>query len=101
MEHNGAIVPNWCFVVTFEVRRNGHGITKRIGWHTFRHSYGTLLKGNGEDVKVVRESLRHANSRITLDTYVQAMTPAKRQAQGKVVGMILPKGITSEAEMEA
>ena len=64
------------------------GIGKRIGWHTFRHAFATLLKANGEDVKVVQESLRHANSRITLDTYTQAVTPAKRQAQAKVVKMI-------------
>ncbi len=74
------------------------GIRKTIGWHTFRHSYATQLKANGEDVKVVQESLRHANSRITLDTYTQAVTPAKRQAQTKVVSMILPKRIqTAEA----
>jgi site-specific recombinase XerD len=69
------------------------GISKPIGWHTFRHSYATHLKANGEDVKVVQESLRHANSRITLDTYTQAVTSAKRQAQTKVVNMILPKRI--------
>jgi len=74
------------------------GIHKTIGWHTFRHSFATQLKANGEDVKVVQESLRHANSRITLDTYTQALTPAKRQAQTKVVRMILPKRIqTAEA----
>jgi len=67
------------------------GIRKTIGWHTFRHSYATQLKANGEDVKVVQESLRHANSRITLDTYTQAGFPAKRQAQAKVVRMISPK----------
>jgi integrase len=67
------------------------GIHKTIGWHTFRHSYATLLKANGEDVKVVQESLRHANSRITLDTYTQAVTTAKRHAQTKVVSMILPR----------
>jgi site-specific recombinase XerD len=67
------------------------GINKRIGWHTFRHSYATHLKANGEDIKVVQESLRHANSRITLDTYTQALTPAKREAQSKVVRMILPE----------
>ena len=39
-------------------------IHKKIGWHTFRHSFGTLLKANGEDVKTVQELLRHANSRI-------------------------------------
>jgi integrase len=69
------------------------GISKRIGWHTFRHSYATQLKANGEDVKVVQEALRHANSRITLDTYTQAVTLAKRQAQTKVVRMILPKRV--------
>ena len=74
------------------------GIGKRIGWHTFRHSYATLLKANGEDVKTVQESLRHANSRITLDTYTQATTPAKRHAQSKVVRMILPKERESRAE---
>lgn len=67
------------------------GISKRIGWHTFRHSYASHLKANGEDVKVVQESLRHANSRITLDTYTQALTPAKRKAQSRVVRMILPE----------
>ena len=45
------------------------GIHKKIGWHTFRHSFGTLLKANGEDVKTVQELLRHANSRITLDVF--------------------------------
>jgi len=77
------------------------GIGKRIGWHTFRHSYATLLKANGEDVKTVQESLRHATSRITLDTYTQATTPAKRQAQSKVVRMILPKESESRAETGA
>src|ERR1700730_11963930 len=73
------------------------GIAKTIGWHTFRHSYATQLNANGEDVNVVRESLRHANSRITLDTYTQAVTSAKRQAQTKVVSMILPKRIQTAA----
>jgi len=34
------------------------GIVKHIGWHTFRHSFATLLEANGEDVKVVQGSLR-------------------------------------------
>jgi integrase len=67
------------------------GITKRVGWHTFRHTYSTLLKANGEDIKVVQELLRHANSRITLDIYTQALTPAKREAQSRIAHLILPK----------
>lgn len=67
------------------------GITKRIGWHTFRHTYATLLKSSGADVKVVQESLRHANARITMELYAQALTQDKRAAQTNVVQMILPK----------
>jgi integrase len=64
------------------------GIEKRIGWHTFRRTYSSVLKNNGEDVKVVQELLRHASTKVTLDIYAQALTPAKRAAQRKVVEMI-------------
>ena len=30
------------------------GITKRIGWHTLRQTFGTLLKANGQDVATVQ-----------------------------------------------
>jgi integrase len=65
------------------------GIHKQIGWHTFRHTFGTLLKANGEDVKTVQELLRHATSRITLEVYTQAVTSHKRAAQSKVVKMMV------------
>jgi integrase len=67
------------------------GIAKRIGWHTFRHSYSSLLVANGENVKVVQELMRHASSRFTLDVYSQARKGAKRHAQQRVVQMILPE----------
>jgi site-specific recombinase XerD len=66
------------------------GIHRQVGWHTFRHSFGTLLKANGEDVKTVQELLRYANSRITLDVYTQAVNSHKRAAQSKVVKMMVP-----------
>src|SRR5690349_2892662 len=67
-------------------------IQKRVGFHTFRHTYTTLLTQNNEQVKVVQELLRHANSRITLDLYAQAGMPNKRLAQSKLVRMVLNKG---------
>ena len=67
------------------------GIKKRIGWHTFRHSYSSLLVANGENVKVVQELMRHASSRFTLDVYSQARKGAKRQAQQRIAQMILPE----------
>jgi integrase len=67
------------------------GITKKMSWHTFRHTFSTLLEANGEDVKVVQELLRHSTARMTLDTYTPALSPQKRAAQSKVVGMIRSK----------
>lgn len=66
------------------------GIRKVIGWHTFRHSYSTLLIANGENVKVVQELMRHANSRSTLEIYTQAMIEQKRKAQQGLAEAIFP-----------
>ncbi len=65
------------------------GIKKRVGWHTFRHTFPTLLVANGENVKVVQELMRHASSRCTLEVYSQAQVNAKREAQKRLVEMIL------------
>jgi hypothetical protein len=43
-------------------------------------------------VKTAQELLRHANSRITLDLYTQAVSSQKREANDKVVEMLLPMG---------
>ena len=50
-----------------------------------------INKANGEDVKVVQELLRRATAKMTLEIYTQALSPQKRAAQSKVVGMIRPK----------
>ena len=65
------------------------GIRKRIGWHTFRHTFSTLLIANGENVKVVQELMRHASSRCTLEVYSQAHNQAKRRAQERLVEMMV------------
>ena len=67
---------------------------KVVGWHTFRHSLGTNLRSLGVDVKTAQELLRHANARITLDLYTQAVSSQKREAIAKVVQMLLPSGVT-------
>jgi len=66
------------------------GVSKHVSYHTFRHTFGTLLNANGENTKVVQELLRHASMKVTTDVYTQAMTKAKREAQSRVVRMILP-----------
>ena len=49
------------------------GITKQVSYHTFRHTFGTLLNANGENPKVVQELLRHASLKVTTDVYMQAV----------------------------
>jgi integrase len=65
------------------------GITKKVGWHTWRHSLATLLASKGESVKVTQELLRHSNARITLDVYQEADTAAKRAAQRHTKSLFL------------
>ena len=75
------------------------GIRKHVGWHTFRHSFCTILIGNDENVKVVQELMRHSNCRCTLEIYSQARIQAKRDAQHRVIQMIVPwKGATEVQE---
>ena len=64
------------------------GIQKRIGWHTLRHSFGTLVKSQGADVATTQAMMRHANVNITMDRYVQAITEAKREAQSRIIKAI-------------
>ena len=64
------------------------GIQKCIGWHTFRHTYSTLLRSVGTEFKVMQELLRHSTLRSTLDIYTQAITPAKHAAQAAVLSLV-------------
>ena len=66
------------------------GIQKRIGWHTFRHTYSTLLRSVGTEFKVMQELMRHSSLRSTMDIYTQAVTPAKHAAQAAVLSLVFP-----------
>ena len=71
------------------VLKNDLKIQKPVGWHTLRHSLGTLMKANGEDVKTIQETLRHANFKVTMDVYTQAVTEVRRSAHSRVVRQIM------------
>lgn len=78
-------------VIRPAVKRAGI-VGKRIGWHTFRHSLATNLRAAGVEVKTAQELLRHANSRITLDLYTQAISANKRTANDNVMELMLGAG---------
>jgi len=56
---------------------------------TSTHIFNDALVANGENVKVVQELMRHANSGRTLEVYSQAKIMEKREAQQRIVQMIL------------
>jgi hypothetical protein len=45
-------------------------------------------QSQGEDVATVQALMRHANVSVTMNTYVQALTPAKRKAQRGILEQI-------------
>jgi len=61
----------------------------KIGWHTFRHTYSTMLRSVGTDIKVQQELLRHSTIQSTMNVYTQAISAQKHTANSKVVEMIL------------
>jgi integrase len=69
------------------------GISGRVGWHTFRHSYRAWLDAVGSSVSVQQGLMRHASVQTTMNVYGGAMPEDKREAHCKVVQMILPPGM--------
>ena len=69
------------------------GITG-VGWHTFRHSVGSMLAEMGEHQLTIRDYLHHSNLHVT-NKYLQATTKSKRLTQEKFVNNILPGDVLS------
>jgi integrase len=65
-----------------------------VGWHTFRHSVGSILATIGEHQLTIRDYLRHSNLSVT-NQYLQATSKTKRLAQTKLVDAIPPTGSLS------
>ena len=65
------------------------GISFKIGWKTFRHSFRSWLDQTEAPIGVQRELMRHASIQTTMNVYGRAMTDSKRQAHNNVVQMVL------------
>ncbi|WP_353073078.1 tyrosine-type recombinase/integrase [Tunturiibacter gelidoferens] len=75
------------------------GISKRIGWHSFRRTLATLLQSSGASVKTTQELLRHSSPVMTLGVYAKAVNEDKRMAQNAIAALFLgPSVECSEGE---
>lgn len=81
--------PNGARLPIHKERRAAAGKYSSIGWHTFRHTYRSWLDETGAPMKVQQELMRHASIQTTMNVYGQAMSSSKREANGKVVEMVL------------
>lgn len=64
------------------------GIPK-LGWHTFRHAYRSLLDEVGAPVGVQQKLMRHSNVATTMNVYGKSTLRAKQDANSKVVKMLI------------
>jgi len=68
-------------------------ITKRkLGWHSLRRSYASLLLSSGASLRVSMELMRHSTSEMILQTYAQSVGDEKRNTGEKVALLVLEGG---------
>ncbi len=68
------------------------GIDKpKLGWHTLRRSYASLLLSSGVSLRVSMELMRHSTAEMTLATYAQTIGDDKREAGNKIASLVLMK----------
>lgn len=53
---------------------------RRVGFHSLRHTYASMLIAQGESVKTVQALLGHANATMTLNIYSHLFEGQAKQA---------------------
>lgn len=73
------------------IRKAGEAVgLSGVGWHTFRHTYRSLLDAAGAPIGVQQKLMRHAQVATTMNVYGNAQIEEKRKANSNVVRMVLP-----------
>ena len=67
-----------------------------LGFHSLRHSYRSWLDSVGVAPGVTKDLMRHSAISTTFNVYGRAMSDEKREANNRVVNMLLPS-TTDEA----
>jgi len=72
-----------------------------VGWHSFRHTYRTLIDDIGTPLGVQQRLMRHADIKTTMNTYGSAFEKTKRRANSRVADLVLPLAIKRQLKDRA
>jgi hypothetical protein len=72
-----------------------------MGWHSFRHTYRTLIDDIGTPLGVQQRLMRHADIKTTMNTYGSAFEKTKRRANSRVADLVLPPAIKRQLKDSA
>jgi integrase len=61
-----------------------------LGWHTFRHTYRTMIDDLGTPIGVQQKLMRHADVRTTMNIYGSAFEETKRRVNARIAELVLP-----------
>jgi Phage integrase family len=64
-----------------------------VGWHSFRHTHGTLLTEVGESIKTTQAILGHSDLEATLYVYSHPIPESQRRAIERVAEILDPNGL--------
>lgn len=78
---------NWYSRVWRPLRQRA-GIRPTIGLHSCRHTFGSLLIDQGENVRYVAEQLGHSSPAFTLQVYAHAFEATSDRARDRLQGAI-------------
>jgi integrase len=72
-----------------------------VGWHSFRHTYRTLIDDIGTPLGVQQRLMRHPDIKTTMNTYGSAFEKTKRRANSRVADLVLPPAIKKQLKDRA
>jgi integrase len=73
---------------------------RRIRFHDLRHTFASLLIGNGEPLAYVKDQLGHSSIRVTVDVYGHLVPGANRQAVNRLPAAKSATGLQPSQKQE-
>jgi integrase len=82
------LCPRWVSVELWRRVLEAAGLRPALRWHDLRHTYATLLIGQGEPIKVVQGALGHATVQMTLDRYAHLLPDAGQDLAARLEELV-------------